>query len=505
MTDLVRKGFSAFKWGAVSSVARFGLQIVAQSIMARALGPEVYGIFGMALVVLTFANFCAEFGFGWSIIYRENLGPDDVRFAFTCQLISGTLVAAALFFGAGLVADYFQEPRVLPVVQWISVTCIFAALTAPSTSLLARDMRFKESGLVQVASYFVGYVVVGIPMALTGQGVAALVASWVTMSVTRLVGSYALTRHSIRPLLRHPQARSFLVSGNTVFFTNLTNWLLNNLDRMLVGRFLNASAMGFYTVGANLANTPNGLLLSALQPAFLSAGAKMGGNSPELRQAYRRVVGAALALVVPVYATLAALAPGIVATLYNDRWTNAAPVLAILLLAMPAFIVWGVSTPILWNTGRASHEALLQWPVLLLGAVALLLLAPHGIVVVASITATILLLRALLMCAWVCRALGLRLSVFGPDLLRGLALGALCGLAAAASLQPALKVMPAVLALLLASAAAILVGAVVVRSRPGVVGDSGAAVLLRMSPRLARALRVRAADACASAGPTPHA
>lgn len=493
MTNLVKQGFSAVKWGAISSVARFGLQIFAQAIMARALGPEIYGIFGMGLVVLTFANFFAEFGFGWSLIFRRDLQPEDIRFAFTCQIVSGGLVACALFAAAGWIAIYFHEPRVEVVVQWIAGTCFISAATAPSINLLSREMRFRESGLIQVLSYFIGYVLVGIPLALGHFGVTALIASWVTQSVVRLVGSYWLTRHPIRLLFSHEDARRFLTSGSTVFFTNITNWLLNNIDRMLVGRLLNASSMGLYTVGANLANTPNGILLMSIQPAFLAAGAKMGDDTEQLRTTYRKVLSAILVLTIPIYVMLAAVAHSIVAVLYGARWEGAASVLSILFLSMPAFIVFGISTPILWNTNRSSHEALVQLPILLVAAVSLVLFAHLGTVVVAGITAATLAFRGIAMGLWACRAIGLSPYQCAPDLGRGLLLAAVTG-GISFGVQFWLQGQLPIVTLLVSTLGSALGAICVVLWKPWILGDSGIAVVARMLPRSVRRLLGRQAD-----------
>jgi lipopolysaccharide exporter len=485
MTNLIKQGVAAVKWGTFSSVARFGLQIFSQAVMARALGPEIYGVFGMGLIVLTFANFFAEFGFGWTLIYSKEIHPEDVRFAFTCQMLTGGLVSLGMYTSAGLIAQYFHEPRVEVVVHWIAITCLISAATAPSMNLLARDMRFRESGIVQIISYFVGYVLVGIPLAISNFGITALIASWITQSVVRLLASYWLTRHPIRLLFVHKNAKFLLTSGATAFITNITNWLLNNIDRMLVGRLLSASSMGFYTVGANVANTPNSLLLSVLQPAFLSAGAKLNDEPGKLQFAYKRILSAALVLTIPIYFTLAAVAPSIVAVLYGARWAGSAPVMSILFLAMPGFIVWGISTPVLWNTGRSSHEALLQWPVLFLACLFFSLFADSGVEVVAFITAMTLSIRGIVMCTWACRAINLSLIEVTPDLGRGIFLGVVCAVVAVA-VQHWLSAFPAIVVLLVASAAAGVAGLSLIIWRPTILGEGGCTVVIRFIPLSAR-------------------
>ena len=89
--------------------------------------------------------------------------------------------------------------------------------------------------------------------------------------------------------------------GYTVFATNICNWLLNNLDRTLLGRFLNVQTVGLYTVGYNLANTPNALFIGALQPAFLAAGARIQSEPGRLRSTYLSVLASVWILILPMF------------------------------------------------------------------------------------------------------------------------------------------------------------------------------------------------------------
>ncbi|MYM98016.1 lipopolysaccharide biosynthesis protein, partial [Duganella vulcania] len=405
-SELKRKSVAAVKWAAVGTVARFALQLCTQVILARMLGPEVYGLFAMGLVVMTFSNFLADFGFSWGLIQNQHIDDRDVRFAFTWQLLTGSVASVLLFALAPAVAGYFREPAVAPIVRWLSLTCVLNAVTAPASSLLRRQMDFRALNIIQVASYLIGYIVVGIPCAYLGAGVWALVAAWLAQSASALLLSWLRHPHSVRPLFWYAGAREFTQVGATVFVTNLCNWFLNNLDRIFLGRYLTAHAVGVYNVAYNLANTPNALFLSALQPAFLATGARLQDDVARLRDAYVSVLAVIWIVIAPMFVALAVLAPDLIATVYGGRWLASGPIFAILALAMPAYITWGLSTPILWNSGGKHLESALQLPLLLALAYALVTLAPRGPVVVASVASGALLARALLIGAVACRRVG---------------------------------------------------------------------------------------------------
>ncbi|MCL6483049.1 MAG: lipopolysaccharide biosynthesis protein, partial [Janthinobacterium lividum] len=403
--DIKTRSVSAVKWAALGTVTRFVLQMGVQIVLARLLGPEIYGLFAMGLLVMTLSTFLADFGFAWGLVQNQELQDDDIRFAFTWQCLSGAAAMLGLYLLAPWVAAYFKEPRLESIVSWLSLTCLLSAMTAPSSNLLRRQLDFRWLNIAQILSYALGYLCVGVPLALMGAGVWTLVSAWLVQALSLLLLTYCRKPHTLRPLLWYAGARRSTNTGSTVFITNLSNWFLNNLDRVFLGRMLNAHAVCVYAVGYNLANTPNSLFLSALQPAFLAAGARLQDDLAGLRQAYLSVIAATWIVIGPIFVVLACLAGDLIATLYGDAWRESSRVLAVLALAMPAYVTWGMSTPILWNTGGKHLESLLQMPLIVLACLALWQFAGLGVLVVAGIAAGTLLARALVIGSAACRRL----------------------------------------------------------------------------------------------------
>ena len=488
MSGLGAPGVAAVKWSTVSTAGRFVLQLVAQVVLARTLGPEIFGIFAIGMVVLTFAAFVSGFGFSWSLLQRVDLHDDDIRFAWTWQVIVGIVTMLTLYMTAPLLATYFRESRAQAVIEWLSLACLLTAAAAPATYLLQRDLNFKAVGLIQVVSYAVGYVLIGVPMALTGWGTASLVAAWLVQATVQLAASYALKPHTIRPLFWYAGASSAFGTGRAVFLTNIVNWTLNNMDRIMIGRLLNAQALGLYNLAYNLATTPN-TLLNALQPAFLAAGAQLQDQQQRLGRVYLQMIATIMVLATPVFVFLALVSPDLVQLLYGPKWSDAGWVLSILFLSIPAYMVWGLSTPVLWNTGRKHYEFALQLPLVAAGALLFYFFAARGIRTAAAIAAMLLVLRALVIGIAACRALNLPVMVFLPHLFRGLLLSLVCvaGVAGGQHLTGTLH-MPVISLTVMTLITSVTAGALIA-IRPQILGCQTSKMVIRFFPRLSSLLQ----------------
>lgn len=489
MSGLSKVGVSAFKWGAVSAVGRFALQLVAQVLLARMLGPDNYGVFGIGMLVLTLSTFLTNFGFGWNLLHKPNLTDQDIRFAFTWQVMAGLTAVLALQVGAGWLAIYFREPRVESVIRWLSLACLVSAAASPSLSLMQRELKFKTLGLIQIGSYFLGYVCVGVGLAYLGAGAAALVAAWMTQAVVSLVATFAARPHPIRPLFRYPGAAAAFRLGGLVFLNNVVNWGLTNIDRVALGRLLNAEAVGHYAVGYNLAAMPNTLLLAALQPAFTAAGAQMGGDRQRLRTAYLQIISTVLVLITPGYVVLSVMSNSLIAFLYGAQWVLTGDILTILFLGMPMLVIWGVTTPVLTNTGRLHHESMLQAPVLLAGTAAFFAFTTKP-TVAAWIAVGVLAARTLMLGFSACHVLNIRARVLVGDLLRGALLSSTCGGVAYVAIWTVGPLQLPLVELVCGGLAALLVGGLIIFFWPRVLGDAASRMLLRFYPGANRWLKL---------------
>lgn len=482
-SQLGARSITAVFWGAGGTVLRLLLQIGAQILLARLLGPEQYGIFAIGATVISFSAFLSDIGLAYGLIQKAEVSARDVRFVFTWQVILGTLVSGMVWLGAEPIATFFGEPRAVKVVEVLAVLCLLNALAAPSLNLLKRQLDFKQIQIAQLASYVVGYIGVGIPLAMAGSQVWALVAAWIVQASLNLVLLYRATGHSLKPLFWYEQARAQSNYGGAVLATNLVNWIINNIDRVVVGRIFGSRDIGLYATSYNLFYNPTAAALGVVQPVFFSASSRVADDSQRIVRGYKSLLAFVSAIVLPLFVVVALSSVPLIALLYGPKWHAAAALCQPIALAMPFFMLWGLTTPLLWTAGKPAREFQIQLPLAVVWCLVCLLAAQVSVQAVAWCVLGLSAFRCMLVVATAMRlqqisALDIWCSVRG-----GLFLSAIVAGAVTLVDQPLLE-SGAGLRLAAAAVAATAVWLLTVRFAPAVVSPELSQLIAKLLLRL---------------------
>lgn len=377
-SGLAERSITAVLWGALGTVLKGAVQLLAQIALARILGPEQYGLFAAGLAIFLFSSFFADVGLSYGLIQKKTVTDLDIRFVFTWQTILGIGVTLALFTLAPWVASLFGDERLVLVIRLLSLTCVINSLRATSNALLNRRLDFKTLNMSSLTSYSAGFLLVGIPLALAGAQVESLVAAFMTEALVGLLIQYSRCRHPVRPLFWAPDSDGILQFGFVVLITNLLNWVMSSMDRMVIGRMFSMTQVGLYSTAYNVITMPAMQAQALLQSVLYSASSQVQDDKARLRTGFRTMFGMVALFFLPMFTGVSAVSHTVIAVLYGHKWVESAPLLGVLALAMPFYLMMGMAIPCLWAGGKTTLEFKLQIPVAILWVVTLIFVASTG-------------------------------------------------------------------------------------------------------------------------------
>lgn len=325
--DLARRTLQGLQWtyGAIACSAV--MQVAYTAVMGRLLAPRAYGLVASAQVILKFGQLLSEMGLGPAIVQRPQLDRTEIRAAFTSIMLLGGSLAAAIALAAPLTSLLYTDPAVVPVTRALALTLLLNACGLTSVALLRRRLRFRALAALEVASFAVGYLGVGLVSALLGAGVWSLVAAALTQVGIQAVGAYLLTRHPVAPTLAWKRLRPFYSFGARVsLLTALENGAFLGTT-VVIGRQSGLAALGQYNRASLLIDLPLGHLVTGLIKVVFPAMSRIQHDRQRVARAYLGALRVSGSLILPVAAGVAVAAPELVAVLLGPQWGTAAALL----------------------------------------------------------------------------------------------------------------------------------------------------------------------------------
>jgi lipopolysaccharide exporter len=331
--DLTRHTLAGLQWTYLGTVVGAVFQFGMTAVMARLLSPAAFGLVALAGLFLRFVNYFARAGVTQAIVQKLHLSTLDIRAGFTLSAGLGAAFTGVALLAAPLAGAIARDAELVPVLRWLAIGLLVSGLGAPSVALLRRQLRFKPLALIELTSYIVGYIGVGLPLALNGAGVYALVFAMLTQNVVNATGAYVMVRHSVVPTLAREPHRAILGFGARISVIGFLEFLKGNLDTLAVGRWAGTAQLGLYNRGNMIADLPAYHLTNGLSQVLFPSFSSIQGEPRRLREAYLSAVGMSAAIVLPLNAGIAVAAREIVLVLLGPDWTGAIPVVPWLLLA----------------------------------------------------------------------------------------------------------------------------------------------------------------------------
>jgi O-antigen/teichoic acid export membrane protein len=179
-------------------------------------------------------------------------------------------------------------------------------------------------------------IIAAITAALLLHSYAAMLFGMGVNRFLRVGMSYVM--HAYRPALSLRAWRGLAGYSAWTWLLSLAVLVRDRSDSLLLGRLMNAGAVGFYAVGEEVAALPTTELVEPLGRAAFSGFAAGRQSQTDVGETFLRLVGSAALLTLPAGVGLSLIATPLVSLAFGDGWTQAVPVLQILSLSFTVMV-----------------------------------------------------------------------------------------------------------------------------------------------------------------------
>jgi O-antigen/teichoic acid export membrane protein len=356
-TEILR----GLKW---TAGAKLGSQLITWGItiyVMRLLSPADYGLLAMATVFLALLGMFAEVGLGPALVRSTELSQQTLRRAYGIVWTVNLALFALLNLGAGLIADFYSEPKLVPVMRALSLQFLLIPLGVIPDVMLQRQLEYKYRSLTELAGAVISSLVT-LGLAIGGYGVWALVAGTLATHLTKVVILNLVAPFRALPSFSLGGMRQLVIFGGNVTASRFLWFFFTQADAVIVGRLLGEHVLGLYSVAMHLASLPVQRVSGILNQVAFPAASRFQHDRAAISTQLLKAIGYVSLIAFPVLWGMSCVAFELIPVLLGPDWSEAILPFQILTLVMPFRMIIGFLPTITDAIGRsevALHNALL--------------------------------------------------------------------------------------------------------------------------------------------------
>ncbi|MDM7861401.1 lipopolysaccharide biosynthesis protein [Alteromonas sp. ASW11-36] len=319
-------------WSVFNQVASYATSLIFTAILARIVAPEDFGIFAMAMTVSAFFVIFADGGMVWSIIQRQNISNAEIANLRWLNGGLGLLMTVLAVVVSPFVAAFYGYPEITWVLAILGVNFFLAGVSTPSIMWLKRQQRFKAIALIDIfATLAAGSIAV--VSAFQGAGVWALVVQAVSKVLIQGVLVTVVARCPAGWFSRQVDMKNLTLFGSSLIAFGAVNYFARNLDNVLIGAYIDAESLAYYTRAYFLMTLPSMLTTGALSGLLVSILSRLQEQPDQLQKQYAHTLRFLFIICAPIAIYFLLFPQDPIALLYGEQWADVVPLLQVLSLA----------------------------------------------------------------------------------------------------------------------------------------------------------------------------
>lgn len=346
--NLKNKTAKGFFWSSIASITQQLLSAAFGIVLARILSVEDYGLIGMLAIFQVITNNLLNFGFTNAIYNQAKPEHRDYNALFWFSVFVGIFLYIVVFFSATLIADFFNEARLLSLTRILFLSLIFNALFIVPSTILLKEIRTKTKTLIDLSCTLIACIV-GAILAITGFGywalaIQSLTASFLSVFVYAVVVKWRPSfKIDLSPL------KELFGFSVFVFLTNLVWQISNNVMSVLLGRFYTTKDVGFYAQGKKWSDFASAAIINSINQVAQPVLSGITDNNERQLAAFRKMLRFGAFVSFPLILGFASVAKEFIFITIGEKWANAVPFLQIFCLWSAFTFMWHLYSNLVYS------------------------------------------------------------------------------------------------------------------------------------------------------------
>lgn len=342
--NIGKKSINAYFFTAGTNGIKLFINIASVAILARLLLPEDFGYVAMAAAFVSTPKILTGQYLSLGIVQAFSISPKQLNGFFWISLGLTLILTFLSVVSAPLVAWFFEEPLLTNIVLVKILMILLAGLSAPHHALLTRTMQFGVISMIDLGARTISKLL-AIVLAFLGAGYWALVAMPVSYEASRTAFLWCFCTFKPKFEKIDPTSKSLLSLGTALSGTAIISSVVSEIDKIVIGKFMNSYSLGLYSKAYNLGELPGKFVAWPLGSIAVSALSRLQGEKEKYKQFFLTMSEGYFFVIASLMLTIYLSCEDIVLFVLGKNWQESIPILKYLTIF---FLFKHFARPIFW-------------------------------------------------------------------------------------------------------------------------------------------------------------
>ena len=347
-------------------------------IMARLLVPEYFGLVAMITVFSAVANALQNSGFSTALINEKEQKDSNYNAVFWFNIGMGVAIYIILFFCAPLIANYYDEPRLVWLCRYAFLSFVFSSWGVAQAAYLYKNLRAKQLAKANIIAVLLSS---SIAVIMAWQGFTY----WAIATQTNLfiLISTLLRWHysEWRPVLsvNFDFIRRAFPFSIKILLSEIFTQVNNNVMNILLGRYFGSTSTGQYYQAYQWNFKGYSLVQNMVKQVDQAVLVSLSDERERQLAVLRKMIRFTAFISFPLLFGVGLVAKEFIVLALGEIWLTSAEYLQIICIAGAVIPISTLLADLIISKGRSD---IFMWCTLILGVcqiTALVLLHSYGI------------------------------------------------------------------------------------------------------------------------------
>ena len=275
-------------WTFIDYILNKGLYFFTTIYLARILGPNEFGVFGILALFTLIGNTLIDSGLSNSLLRQQRILQNDFDTIFVTNIIFSSFLYLIVYILSPFVSLVFHQPALNIAIKVYCLSFIVSSFRAIHTTYLSNKLNFQKITILNVPGNIVS-ALIAIYLAKNNYGFWSLIILYLSNQIITTLIYWIFIKWRPKFKFEYSIFKKHFKFGYKLLLASQINIIFDNINNLFIAGKYPIATLGYYERANTFNFYPVSIISSVIQKISLPYFSKILDNKEILKENYLKL------------------------------------------------------------------------------------------------------------------------------------------------------------------------------------------------------------------------